>query len=83
MKSFLIIIFIWFSFILEANQLNTSSGIIAPEKLEKGLRWNDIPYALPPVGELRWKAPRSFQSPDAMGRGRCPHNVGSLFCGPS
>ena len=66
MKSFLIIIFIWFSFILEANQLNTSSGIIAPEKLKKGLRWNDIPYALPPVGELRWKAPRSFQSPDAM-----------------
>ena len=61
-----IILLIFFSFTLEANQVNTSSGITSPEKLKNGLRWNDIPYALPPVGELRWKAPRAFENRQAI-----------------
>jgi para-nitrobenzyl esterase len=55
-----------FSFALNASQVNTSSGITFPEKLKNGLRWNDIPYALPPEGELRWKAPRAFDNPQAI-----------------
>lgn len=55
-----------FSFALSASHVNTSSGITSPEKLKNGLRWNDIPYALPPEGELRWKAPRAFDNPQAI-----------------
>ena len=59
----LFILLTFFSFALGASQVNTSSGITSAEKLNNGLRWNDIPYALPPVGELRWKAPRAFENP--------------------
>ena len=61
-----IILIIFFSFTLSASQVNTSSGFISPEKLKNGLRWNDIPYAIPPVGELRWKAPRAFENRQAI-----------------
>ena len=61
----LFILLTFFSFALGASQVNTSSGITSAEKLKNGLRWNDIPYALPPVGELRWKAPRAFENPKA------------------
>ena len=61
-----IILLTLFSFSLDASQVNTSSGITSPEKLKIGLRWNDIPYALPPVGELRWKAPRAFENRQAI-----------------
>ena len=30
----------------------------------KAVDWFDIPYAKPPVGDLRWRAPRSLNSPD-------------------
>ena len=26
--------------------------------------WNDIPYAKPPVNELRWMAPRDINQPE-------------------
>ena len=40
--------------------VNTSSGITSG--IEKGgvITWHDLPYAEPPVGDLRWKAPRNF-----------------------
>ena len=30
------------------------------------VNWLDIPYAQPPVGDLRWRAPRPLQIPEAM-----------------
>ena len=36
----------------------TQSGIVDGYKKKNILYWDDIPYAQPPVKELRWKAPR-------------------------
>jgi len=51
------------SFLTYAEGVSTSSGIVEAEKLKYGLRWNDLPYAMPPVGDLRWKAPRELDDP--------------------
>jgi len=40
----------------------TSSGIASGIKNSGVISWNNIPYAKPPVEELRWKAPRDFKS---------------------
>ena len=42
--------------------VKTSSGIIEGQKGKGVIAWNNIPYAKAPVGDLRWKAPRSFAS---------------------
>ena len=42
--------------------VKTSSGIIEGQKGKGVIVWNNIPYAKAPVGDLRWKAPRSFAS---------------------
>ena len=47
--------------------VQTSSGIVTgtvSDVNEKAVDWFDIPYAKPPVGDLRWRAPRSLNSPD-------------------
>ena len=38
----------------------TSSGITEGQKKNNVIIWNDIPYAQPPIGDLRWKAPRKI-----------------------
>ena len=38
--------------------VETSSGIVDGYKKNRVVYWDDIPYAEPPVGDLRWKAPR-------------------------
>ena len=40
----------------------TSSGIASGIKNHGVISWNNIPYAKPPVEELRWKGPRDFKS---------------------
>ena len=40
--------------------IKTSSGIVYGIETNNSISWEDIPYALPPIGELRWKAPREF-----------------------
>ena len=59
----LVLLFSCFAF---AETVSTSSGIVEAEKLKYGFRWNDLPYAMPPVGDLRWKAPRELDDPDNL-----------------
>ena len=40
--------------------IHTSSGKVLGYVDNKVINYNDIPYAKPPVGELRWKAPREL-----------------------
>jgi para-nitrobenzyl esterase len=42
--------------------VNTSSGTVIGTNNNKIVSWNDIPYAKPPIDDLRWKAPRKFNS---------------------
>ena len=43
--------------------IQTSSGVVDGYKKGKVLYWDDIPYAVPPINELRWKAPREINNP--------------------
>jgi len=42
--------------------VSTSSGLASGIKNSGVISWNNIPYAKPPVKDLRWKAPRDFKS---------------------
>ena len=46
--------------------IRTSSGISQGQSIEGEavVSWFDIPFAQPPVGDLRWKAPRPLHSPE-------------------
>ena len=44
--------------------ISTSSGIVQGTLKQKVIFWEDIPYAIPPKGDLRWKAPRPLISPE-------------------
>ena len=41
-------------------EVKTSSGISSSYSSSGVLNWDDIPYAKPPIGNLRWKAPREI-----------------------
>ena len=57
-----------FNIILEATdtEIKTSSGISNAYKSSDVYNWDDIPYAKPPVGDLRWKAPRDIANSDKV-----------------
>ena len=42
--------------------VETSSGIVNGYKKGRVLYWDDIPYAKPPIDQLRWKAPRTINN---------------------
>jgi len=46
--------------------IRTSTGISQGQSIkgEAVVSWFDIPFAQPPVGDLRWKAPRSLHNPE-------------------
>ena len=44
--------------------IKTSSGTIEGYLKNKVINYDDIPYAKPPIGELRWKAPRELNTQD-------------------
>lgn len=46
--------------------VKTRSGIYVGEKNKKTICYLGIPYAKPPVGELRWKAPEPLPSSDSV-----------------
>ena len=45
--------------------ITTSSGVSHGTLNKNVITWEDIPYAIPPVGDLRWKAPRALISPES------------------
>ena len=44
------------------NAIYTSSGIVNGYHKNKVINYDDIPYATPPIGQLRWKAPRELNA---------------------
>ena len=64
-KVFIAIFFLNFSLETHSDyEVQTSSGKVNGYKKGRVIYWDDIPYALPPVGELRWKAPREINQPN-------------------
>ena len=61
---------LYFSVILNANNesltIQTSSGITTAYVKNKVLNWDDIPYALPPIKDLRWRAPVMVNQPNTI-----------------
>ncbi|MFB0949808.1 MAG: carboxylesterase family protein, partial [Halioglobus sp.] len=47
----------------KAWRVNTTSGAVTAEVAKNVVSWRDIPYAQPPVGALRWRAPKPVESP--------------------
>ncbi|MDA9027213.1 carboxylesterase family protein [Gammaproteobacteria bacterium] len=45
----------------DIQSINTSTGVIQGLVKNQVISWEDIPYAQPPVGNLRWRAPRPFE----------------------
>tara|TARA_B110000259_G_scaffold99144_1_gene114484 strand:+ start:644 stop:2419 length:1776 start_codon:yes stop_codon:yes gene_type:complete len=46
--------------------VKTSSGISSGYSNSGVLNWDDIPYAQPPIGNLRWKAPRKIANSENL-----------------
>jgi len=47
-------------------EIKTSSGVTSGYRNSGVLNWDDIPYAKPPVGSLRWKAPREIRNSERI-----------------
>ena len=56
------------SFYLFSNEniVKTDSGIADGNIKDGVVNWDDIPYALPPINDLRWKAPRKIELPSQI-----------------
>ena len=63
-----------FVFANDNHIVKTTSGTSSGVKKKGVITWHDLPYALPPVGELRWKAPRPIISNQNI------DNIENNFC---
>ena len=61
-----LILFCAFSLYASENIITTSSGKVSAQNNNGVLFFEDIPYAQPPVGYLRWKAPREIKSNETI-----------------
>ena len=61
--------------VLGEHQIGTSSGSVQGQFSQHDsnatlastvVSWRDIPYAQPPVGDLRWRAPRALTTPESV-----------------
>ena len=53
----------------KGDAIKTSSGVVQGEthsRLADVVAWSDIPFAQPPVGDLRWRAPRALIAPEQI-----------------
>ena len=68
MKLFFLLNIFFSSFLFSANDnfVSTSSGNIYGIKKNKIIIYEDLPYAKPPTGSLRWKAPRKIEFSDSL-----------------
>ena len=66
MRYLLILVTIIFLIPLDASvsdhKIQTTSGISYGYIQNSVLNWDDIPYAQPPMGDLRWRAPKKLES---------------------
>ncbi|MAX49367.1 MAG: hypothetical protein CMD75_00855 [Gammaproteobacteria bacterium] len=61
-----LVLFFAFSIYASENTITTSSGKVSAQNKNGVLFFEDIPYAQPPVGYLRWKAPREIKSNETL-----------------
>jgi para-nitrobenzyl esterase len=47
-------------------EVQTTSGITNGFIKNRVVNWDDIPYAQPPIGSLRWKAPRKLETSEHL-----------------
>jgi para-nitrobenzyl esterase len=48
------------------NNIQTTSGITGGYIKNRVINWDDIPYAQPPIGDLRWRAPKKLESSEYL-----------------
>ena len=46
---------------INIDNIKTSSGVVSGSIKKGVIYWDDIPYAEPPIGDLRWRAPKKFE----------------------
>ena len=47
-------------------KIQTTSGITNGYMKNSVINWDDIPYAQPPIGDLRWRAPKKLESSEYL-----------------
>ena len=51
--------------------VKTETGVYVGEKNKQTVSWCGIPYAIPPVGDRRWKAPEPLPPSDTVFEAKC------------